>query len=69
MSFFIRRLKATNKGIILLHDPWTQIAAMLPVLLPCLRGSSHHFVQLAPKEPELTPPALPDLKHVEKSGG
>jgi peptidoglycan/xylan/chitin deacetylase (PgdA/CDA1 family) len=41
LKLLIRRLHAAGKGIILLHDPKAQTAAMLPAFLRYLRD--HHF--------------------------
>lgn len=42
------RLKAAGKGIILLHDPKAQTAAMLPAFLRYLRDNHYRVVHLVP---------------------
>jgi peptidoglycan/xylan/chitin deacetylase (PgdA/CDA1 family) len=42
------RLNASKKGIILLHDPKAQTAAMLPAFLRYLRENDYHVVHLVP---------------------
>ncbi len=42
------RLKAAGKGIILLHDPKAQTAAMLPTFLRYLRDHHYRVVHLVP---------------------
>jgi peptidoglycan/xylan/chitin deacetylase (PgdA/CDA1 family) len=42
------RLKAAGKGIILLHDPKAQTAAMLPAFLRYLRDHHYRVVHLVP---------------------
>jgi peptidoglycan/xylan/chitin deacetylase (PgdA/CDA1 family) len=44
------RLNAAKKGIILLHDPKAQTAAMLPAFLRYLRENDYHVVHLVPAE-------------------
>ena len=45
------RLKAARKGIILLHDPKAQTAAMLPAFLRYLRDNHYRVVHLVPAAP------------------
>jgi peptidoglycan/xylan/chitin deacetylase (PgdA/CDA1 family) len=68
LALLVKRLKVTNRGIILLHDPKAQTAAMLPAFLRYLRNNGYHVVHLVPKEvePALTSKPLPDQKHVDK---
>ena len=70
LALLIKRLKVSNRGIILLHDPKAQTAAMLPAFLRYLRDNGYHVVHLVPKEaapePALTSMPLPDQKHVDK---
>jgi peptidoglycan/xylan/chitin deacetylase (PgdA/CDA1 family) len=81
LALLIKRLKATNRGIILLHDPRAQTAAMLPAFLRHLRENGYRIVHLVPKEPTQEPAKEPakeaakelgvdshgaDLKHVDK---
>jgi peptidoglycan/xylan/chitin deacetylase (PgdA/CDA1 family) len=42
------RLKLARKGIILLHDPKAQTAAMLPDFLRYLRDNHYRVVHLVP---------------------
>jgi peptidoglycan/xylan/chitin deacetylase (PgdA/CDA1 family) len=42
------RLEADHKGIILLHDPRIQTAAMLPAFLRYLRENHYHVVHVVP---------------------
>jgi peptidoglycan/xylan/chitin deacetylase (PgdA/CDA1 family) len=42
------RLKVAGKGIILLHDPKAQTAAMLPAFLRYLRENNYHVVHVVP---------------------
>jgi peptidoglycan/xylan/chitin deacetylase (PgdA/CDA1 family) len=46
------RLKIAGKGIILLHDPRTQTAAMLPAFLRYLRDNGYRVVHIAPAAPK-----------------
>ncbi len=61
------RLKAAGKGIILLHDPKAQTAAMLPDFLRYLKDNHYRVVHLVPpdKQPEPVPSAA-NLPPVEK---
>ena len=45
------RLEAAHKGIILLHDPKAQTAAMLPAFLRYLRDNHYRVVHLVPAKP------------------
>jgi peptidoglycan/xylan/chitin deacetylase (PgdA/CDA1 family) len=45
------RLKAARKGIILLHDPKAQTAAMLPAFLRYLKDNDYHVVHVVPAAP------------------
>jgi peptidoglycan/xylan/chitin deacetylase (PgdA/CDA1 family) len=51
LKLLIGRLKAARKGIILLHDPRVQTAAMLPAFLRHLRENDYHVVHLVPTGP------------------
>jgi peptidoglycan/xylan/chitin deacetylase (PgdA/CDA1 family) len=42
------RLKVAGKGIILLHDPRAQTAAMLPAFLRYLRDNGYRAVHVVP---------------------
>jgi peptidoglycan/xylan/chitin deacetylase (PgdA/CDA1 family) len=63
------RLKAARKGIILLHDPRAQTAAMLPDFLRYLRDNHYRVVHLVPAAPDKKPdqvPAAANLSPVDK---
>jgi peptidoglycan/xylan/chitin deacetylase (PgdA/CDA1 family) len=69
LALLIKRLKVANRGIILLHDPRAQTAAMLPGFLRYLRDNGYHVVHLVPKESAKEPGVdshSADLKHVDK---
>jgi peptidoglycan/xylan/chitin deacetylase (PgdA/CDA1 family) len=51
LKLLIDRLKIARKGIILLHDPKAQTAAMLPAFLRYLRDNDYHVVHLVPTGP------------------
>jgi peptidoglycan/xylan/chitin deacetylase (PgdA/CDA1 family) len=63
------RLKLARKGIILLHDPKAQTAAMLPDFLRYLKDNHYRVVHLVPaapdKKPDIVPPAA-NLSPAEK---
>jgi peptidoglycan/xylan/chitin deacetylase (PgdA/CDA1 family) len=48
LKLLIDRLKVAGKGIILLHDPKAQTAAMLPAFLRYLKDNHYRVVHLAP---------------------
>jgi peptidoglycan/xylan/chitin deacetylase (PgdA/CDA1 family) len=48
LKLLIERLNAARKGIILLHDPEAQTAAMLPAFLRYLRDNRYRVVHLVP---------------------
>jgi peptidoglycan/xylan/chitin deacetylase (PgdA/CDA1 family) len=48
LELLIERLQAARKGIILLHDPKSQTAAMLPAFLRYLRENHYRVVHLVP---------------------
>jgi peptidoglycan/xylan/chitin deacetylase (PgdA/CDA1 family) len=48
LKLLIDRLKVAGKGIILLHDPKAQTAAMLPDFLRYLRDNQYRVVHLVP---------------------
>jgi len=69
LALLIRRLNAHNRGIILLHDPKAQTAAMLPAFLRYLRDNDYPVVHLVPKEQTGEPGVdshSANLKHVDK---
>jgi peptidoglycan/xylan/chitin deacetylase (PgdA/CDA1 family) len=51
LKLLIDRLNVARKGIILLHDPKAQTAAMLPAFLRYLRENDYHVVHLVPTGP------------------
>jgi peptidoglycan/xylan/chitin deacetylase (PgdA/CDA1 family) len=51
LKLITERLKIAGKGIILLHDPKAQTAAMLPAFLRYLRDNHYHVVHLVPAAP------------------
>ena len=51
MKLLIDRLESARKGIILLHDPKAQTAAMLPAFLRYLRTIDYRVVHLVPAAP------------------
>jgi peptidoglycan/xylan/chitin deacetylase (PgdA/CDA1 family) len=63
------RLKLARKGIILLHDPRAQTAAMLPDFLRYLRDNHYRVVHLVPAAPDKKPdpaPAAANLSPADK---
>ena len=48
LKLLIERLQVARKGIILLHDPKAQTAAMLPAFLRYLRDNRYRVVHLVP---------------------
>ena len=48
LKLLTERLQVARKGIILLHDPKAQTAAMLPAFLRYLRDNHYRVVQLVP---------------------
>lgn len=51
LRLLIDRLRVARKGIILLHDPKAQTAAMLPAFLRYLRHHGYHVVHVVPGAP------------------
>jgi peptidoglycan/xylan/chitin deacetylase (PgdA/CDA1 family) len=51
LKLLIERLRIARKGIILLHDPRAQTAAMLPAFLRYLRDNDYSVVHLVPRAP------------------
>jgi len=49
LKLLSERLRIARKGIILLHDPRTQTAAMLPAFLRYLRDNEYSVVHLVPR--------------------
>jgi hypothetical protein len=50
LKLLTERLKAAGKGIILLHDPEAQTAAVLPDFLRYLRDNRYRVVHVIPAE-------------------
>jgi hypothetical protein len=48
LTLLTERLQAARKGIILLHDPKAQTAAMLPSFLRWLRDNHYRVVHVVP---------------------
>ncbi len=48
LKLLVGRLERARKGIILLHDPRAQTAAMLPAFLRYLREHGYHVVHIVP---------------------
>jgi len=48
LKLLTERLQIARKGIILLHDPKTQTAAMLPAFLRYLRDNGYRVVHVVP---------------------
>ncbi|WP_375413229.1 polysaccharide deacetylase family protein [uncultured Bradyrhizobium sp.] len=61
------RLRAARKGIILLHDPKAQTAAMLPDFLRYLRANRYRVVHLVPAVPVEKPDHPPSAKNLSPS--
>jgi peptidoglycan/xylan/chitin deacetylase (PgdA/CDA1 family) len=49
LKLLIERLRIARKGIILMHDPKAQTAAMLPAFLRYLRDSDYRVVHIVPR--------------------
>ena len=52
LKLLTERLQIARKGIILLHDPKAQTAAMLPALLRYLRDNHYRVVHVVPAGPK-----------------
>lgn len=57
LKLLVDRLKTARKGIILLHDPKAQTAAMLPEFLRYLRDNQYRVVHVVPASPTKDPSA------------
>jgi peptidoglycan/xylan/chitin deacetylase (PgdA/CDA1 family) len=64
LKLLIDRLKAARKGIILLHDPKAQTAAMLPDFLRYLRENHYRVVHLVPAAPDKKPEPVPSAANL-----
>jgi peptidoglycan/xylan/chitin deacetylase (PgdA/CDA1 family) len=58
------RLKFARKGIILLHDPKAQTAAMLPDFLRYLKDNHYRVVHLVPAAPDKKPDPVPSAENL-----
>lgn len=52
LKLLTERLQSARKGIILLHDPKAQTAAMLPAFLRYLRDNNYRVVHIVPAGPK-----------------
>jgi peptidoglycan/xylan/chitin deacetylase (PgdA/CDA1 family) len=64
LTLLVDRLKLARKGIILLHDPKAQTAAMLPDFLRYLRENHYRVVHLVPAVPDKTPEPVPSTANL-----
>jgi peptidoglycan/xylan/chitin deacetylase (PgdA/CDA1 family) len=64
LKLLIDRLKAAGKGIILLHDPRAQTAAMLPDFLRYLKNNRYRVVHIVPAVPDKKPDAVPSAANL-----
>jgi peptidoglycan/xylan/chitin deacetylase (PgdA/CDA1 family) len=64
LKLIIDRLKVAHKGIILLHDPKAQTAAMLPDFLRYLRENHYRVVHLVPAAPDKKPDHVPSAANL-----
>jgi peptidoglycan/xylan/chitin deacetylase (PgdA/CDA1 family) len=64
LKLLIDRLKIARKGIILLHDPKAQTAAMLPDFLRYLRENHYRVVHLVPAAPDKKPDPVPSAANL-----
>ena len=55
LKLLTERLKVARKGIILLHDPKAQTAAMLPAFLRYLRDNHYRVVHIVPAGAKAVP--------------
>ena len=62
------RLKISHKGIILLHDPKAQTAAMLPDFLRYLKDNHYRVVHLMPTAPDKKPDPVPSAANLSPAG-
>src|SRR5947209_8443048 len=59
LNLLASRLKVARKGIILLHDPKAQTAAMLPAFLRHLKDNHYRVVHLVPAVADSKPAPVP----------
>ncbi|MBR1284610.1 polysaccharide deacetylase family protein [Bradyrhizobium sp. AUGA SZCCT0177] len=62
LKLLTERLQAARKGIILLHDPKAQTAAMLPAFLRYLRDNGYRVVHIVPAAAAATARAVQNPK-------
>ena len=67
LKLVTERLKAAGKGIILLHDPRAQTAAMLPAFLRYLRENRYRVVHVVPAAPARSAGESGKAENVNKS--
>ena len=63
LKLLTERLKVARKGIILLHDPKAQTAAMLPAFLRYLRENNYRVVHIVPAGPKADEKAVSERSH------
>jgi peptidoglycan/xylan/chitin deacetylase (PgdA/CDA1 family) len=68
LKLLIDRLKLARKGIILLHDPKAQTAAMLPDFLRYLKDNHYRVVHLVPAAPDRKPDPAPAAANLSPAG-
>jgi peptidoglycan/xylan/chitin deacetylase (PgdA/CDA1 family) len=64
LKLLIERLKLARKGIILLHDPKAQTAAMLPDFLRYLRDNGYRVVHLVAAVPDKKAAPVPSATNI-----
>jgi peptidoglycan/xylan/chitin deacetylase (PgdA/CDA1 family) len=64
LKLLIDRLKIARRGIILLHDPKAQTAAMLPDFLRYLRENHYRVVHLVAAAPDKKPEHVPSAANL-----
>jgi peptidoglycan/xylan/chitin deacetylase (PgdA/CDA1 family) len=64
LKLLIDRLRLARKGIILLHDPKAQTAAMLPDFLRYLKDNHYRVVHLVPAAPGKKPDSVPSAANL-----
>lgn len=62
LKLLVGRLEAIHKGILLLHDPRAQTAAMLPAFLRYLREHGYRVVHIVPAGSAADPAQRPPIK-------
>jgi peptidoglycan/xylan/chitin deacetylase (PgdA/CDA1 family) len=64
LKLLIDRLKLARKGIILLHDPKAQTAAMLPDFMRYLKDNHYRVVHLVPAAQDKRPDRVPSAANL-----